>query len=210
MKHDFQCILCRNKKYNTNDYPYGCNSFDKCYSLNNLMFKIPGFRKLYSLWLDWEWKRQERYYEKMEKKYGDYSLENDDVKFIFGVLGMWPEPSDKPNLFTMNDLDICYDKKKQTYDLGIELFIGFETPDGHRNHLNYLLEKFTDFMKSEGYDTDNCKYSWRDFFYVGEMSSGLSGKTLEEVYWKFKMMVLGINALGLTSVEIIKKDEDKE
>lgn len=175
------------------------------------MFKIPGYAILYSLLQDWKFGRYERYCEKMEKKYGDYSIENDNVKFIFGVLGVClPGTSNKPNLFTMNDLDICYDKKEGTYGLDIELLIGFETPDGHRNHLNYLLEKLTEFMKSEGYDTDNCKYGWQDFFYPDDMFSGLSGKTLEEVYWKFKMMVLGINALNLTNVDIFRNKEEEK
>lgn len=63
----------------------------------------------------------------MNEKYGDYALETDDYKFIWEITNQedYDLSSRDANMYTMNDIDIVYDKKSKKYLLGIETAYSF-------------------------------------------------------------------------------------
>ena len=67
----------------------------------------------------YEYRKDLRENEKMDKKYGNYALETDDYKFIWGLKSYDELCSGDCCLYTMNDIDIVYDKKTHKYELGI-------------------------------------------------------------------------------------------
>ena len=53
-------------------------------------------------------------------KHEDYSLETDEIRFIWGKKS-YDDLSDlDANLYTLNDIDIVYNKKNNKYMLGVE------------------------------------------------------------------------------------------
>lgn len=63
----------------------------------------------------------------MEDKHDEYSLETDDIKFIWGVKSFDNLSGSDANLYTMNDIDIVYDKKNSEYMLGVETAYLFDS-----------------------------------------------------------------------------------
>lgn len=56
----------------------------------------------------------------MNKKYGNCFLETDDFKFIWGLKSWYDLSSSDANMFTMNDIDIIYDKQKRNIYLELK------------------------------------------------------------------------------------------
>lgn len=128
----YNCILCKYNKYNKDGdscfnhrekdeygYPIG-----ECKSLSNIYYgtiieHFP-FKQIDDFMMKRAWRKEEKHNEKMVKKYGNYTLEDDDTKFIWGVKS-WDDLSGADACFyTMNDIDIIYNKKTKEYMLGIE------------------------------------------------------------------------------------------
>lgn len=76
-----QCIFCPYR------HEENCLlNHDNCYSLSNIYYgkirKYFPFKQIDNFITELSYKRQEKYDVKMETKYGDCALENDDIKFI--------------------------------------------------------------------------------------------------------------------------------
>ena len=194
----YNCILCKYNKYNKNGgscfehrekdehgYPIG-----ECKSLSNIYYgtliNFFPFKQIDNLLTEIALKKENKYAEEMDKKYGDYALETDDYKFIWGVKS-WDDLSGADaSMFTMNDIDITYDKKKKVYMLGVETAYMFDTHEGECKYLQDCLKAFTKYMDDNGL---NKNEPYRLF--MNDLCTNMTAETIEELYVNFKIFVDG-------------------
>lgn len=194
----YNCILCKYNKYNKNgdncynhrekdEYGYFVN---KCKSLSNIYYgtiiKFFLFKQIHDFRAERAWRKEEKYNKKMEEKYGDCSLETDDFKFIWGIKS-WDDLSGADAcLYTMNDIDIIYDKKKKEYILGIETAYLFKTYNDECKYLSDCLKAFTKYMDDNGL---NKNEPFRLF--MNNPCTNMVANSIEELYTNFKIFVNG-------------------
>lgn len=199
----YNCILCKYNKYNKNK-DYGCYEHQEkdeygypigeCKSLSNIYYgticKFFPFKQIEDLKTERAWRREEKYTKEMDEKYGDSSLENDELKHIWGVKS-WDDLSGADCcLYTMNDIDITYDKEEKKYMLGIETAYMFETHDAECNYLKSCLKAFTKYMDDNGLNK-NEPYK----LFMCNPCTSMTAKTIEELYTNFKIFTLGFCSL---------------
>ena len=132
------------------------------------------------------WRREEKYNERMIKKYGDFTLETDDFKFIWGIKS-WDDLSGEGScLYTMNDIDITYDKKKKEYMLGIETAYIFKDYASECRYLKDCLNAFTKYM-----DNNGLKKNKPYMLSMSNACTSMTANTVEELYTNFKIFVDG-------------------
>ena len=194
----YNCILCKYNKYNKNgdncynhrekdEYGYFVN---KCKSLSNIYYgtiiKFFLFKQIHDFRAERAWRKEEKYNEKMKEKYGDCSLETDDFKFIWGIKS-WDDLSGAGAcLYTMNDIDIIYDKKKKECILGIETTYLFKTYNDECKYLSDCLKAFTKYMDDNGL---NKNEPFRLF--MNNPCTNMVANSIEELYTNFKIFVNG-------------------
>ena len=194
----YNCILCKYNKYNKNgdncynhrekdEYGYFVN---KCKSLSNIYYgtiiKFFLFKQIHDFRAERAWRKEEKYNEKMKERYGDCSLETDDFKFIWGIKS-WDDLSGADAcLYTMNDIDIIYDKKKKEYILGIETAYLFKTYNDECKYLSDCLKAFTKYMDDNGL---NKNEPFRLF--MNNPCTNMVANSIEKLYTNFKIFVNG-------------------
>lgn len=194
----YNCVLCKYNKYNKNGdscfhhrekdehgYPIGeCNSLSNIYY--GTIIKFFPFKQIDSLFLEISYRRANKYLEKMDKKYGNYTLETDDFKFIWGVKS-WDDLSGADTcMHTMNDIDITYDKKRKIYMLGVETAYLFESYVDECEYLKNCLSAFTKYMDDNGLNKDEPYRLW-----MSSPRTNIEAETIEELYTNFKIFVNG-------------------
>lgn len=194
----YNCILCKYNKYNKEGdscfnhrekdhygYPVGeCKSLSNIYYGTIISFfpfkQIDEFRTIRA------WKKEEKYNKEMDEKYGDYSLETDDIKFIWGVKS-WDDLSGADAcLYTMNDIDLTYDKKNKEYMLGIETAYIFKNHADECEYLRNCLKAFTKYMDDNGLNK-NEPYK----LFMSNPCTSMEAETIEDLYVNFKIFVDG-------------------
>ena len=197
----YNCILCKYNKYNRD----GDSCFDhmkkdkygypieECKSLSNIYYrtliKFFPFKQIDDFCTKISYRKEEKYTKEMDEKYGNCALENDDIKFIWGVKS-WDDLSrSEANLYTMNDIDITYDKKNGEYMLGIETAYAFKDYASERNYLKRLLKDFEKYMDDKGL----CKFMTRSLF-MRNPYTNITANSIEELYVDFKIFVDGFCA----------------
>jgi hypothetical protein len=129
----------------------------------------------------------------MRCKYPDWE---DDVynwgslKFIWGVKSYDDLTSADACLYTMNDIDICYDRDKNEYMLGVETAYCFKDSADAIKYLERLLEKFTEFMVSHKYPINQPYMLWMSRPIICD-----TAKSIPELYANFKFFVEGYKAM---------------
>lgn len=194
----YNCILCKYNKFNKdndscfnhqekdeNGYPVG-----ECKSLSNIyhgkICKYFPFKQIDNLFYEIKWRMCTRQEEKMDKKYGNYSLENDDIKFVWGVKS-WDDLTGQDACFyTMNDIDITYNKKKKEYMLGIETAYCFKNYADECKYLQDCLKAFTQYMDDNGLSKEE---PFRLFF--NNPCTSMTAESIEELFTNFKIFVDG-------------------
>ena len=194
----YNCILCKYNKYNKNgdncynhrekdEYGYFVN---KCKSLSNIYYgtliKFFPFKQINYFLTNRAWRKEEKYIKEMDKEYGDCSLETDDFKFIWGIKSYDDLSCADACLYTMNDIDIIYDKKKKEYILGIETAYLFKTYDDECKYLCDCLKAFTKYMDDNGL---NKNEPFRLF--MSNPCTSIIANSIEELYTNFKIFVNG-------------------
>ena len=194
----YNCILCKYNKYNKNgdncynhrekdEYGYFIN---KCKSLSNIYYgtiiKFFLFKQIHDFRAERAWRKEEKYNKEMDEKYGDCTLETDDIKFIWGVKSFDDLSSSNACLYTMNDIDIIYDKKKKEYILGIETAYLFKTYNDECKYLSDCLKAFTKYMDDNGL---NKNEPFRLF--MNNPCTNMVANSIEELYTNFKIFVNG-------------------
>jgi hypothetical protein len=113
--------------------------------------------------------------------------EEDDLEFIWGVKS-WDDMCDcEANLYTMNDIDITYDKKSKMYMLGVELIYEFHSIQGKIDYLEELLNKFTWFMV-------NNNYKMFEDTHLMCIDLEFTQDSVEHLYRSFYVYVKGLNS----------------
>lgn len=116
-------------------------------------------------------------------------IQDDTYEFIWGVKSA-DDPSNKANLFTMNDIDIIYNKKNRAYTLSIETIYKFTNGKaGEKVYIKNLFNKLTEWMERKGYDTAQELQLYEIFTQGKNINSDF--ETLEELYAIFKCLVFG-------------------
>lgn len=194
----YNCILCKYNKFNKDggncmDYmkrdEYG-NPIGECKSLSNIYYgtiiKFFPFKQIHDFRTERAWQKEKKYAKEMDEKYGDCSLEDDDMKFIWGIKN-WDDLSGHDAcIYTMNDIDIIYDKKKKEYMLGIETAYMFKTHSAECDYLRKCLDAFTKYMDDNGLDK-NEPY----MLFMNDPCTSMVADSIEELYTNFKIFVDG-------------------
>ena len=194
----YNCILCKYNKYNKNgDSCFNHQEKDEygypiveCKSLSNVYYgtliKYFPFKQIYNICTEITYKKEEKYNKEMNKKYGDYSLENDEIKFVWGMKSYDDLSGSEANLYTMNDIDIVYNKKENKYMLGIETAYIFENHADECSYLKNCLVAFTKYM-----DDNRLKKNKPYVLFMNDLCPSMKAKSIEELYANFKIFVNG-------------------
>lgn len=194
----YNCILCKYNKYNKNDdscfnhrekeeygYPIG-----ECKSLSNIYYgtliKFFPFKQIKYFFTERAYKKDIKYARNMDKKYGDSSLENDEIKFIWGIKSFDDLSNSEVNLYTMNDIDIVYDKENKKYMLGIETAYIFKDHEAECNYLKACLKAFTKYMNDNG-----LKIDVPFMLFMNDTCINMEAESIEDLYTNFKIFVDG-------------------
>ena len=130
----------------------------------------------------------------MKRKYPDYEANeynSGDLKFIWAVKS-WDDFSGKDaNIYTMNDIEINYNRKTNEYILSIETAYVFEDERlGEIHYLEELLKAFTKFMTDNNYNTNEPFFYW-----AMETDSLWKAESIPLLYTQFKLFVEGYKAI---------------
>ena len=127
---------------------------------------------------------------RFQKEYPEDEYNCGELEFIWGVTS-WDNLLRTPaNFYTMNDIDICYNRYTEMYHLDIELAYRFPDDDAKVAYFEYLLNEFTKFMKQNNYITN----------YVGELEwtiphIKMEAESIEGLYTNFRLFVEGYKAI---------------
>ena len=183
-KTKLECIFCKYEQDSAQCRKSIMEDNWHCPTLQNIYYgkliKYQPFKIIHNIKTKFNSYKTDKYYD----TFNEDCTENNNYKFIFGVISYDDLSSNKPNLLTMNDLDIIYDKKNKTYSWSIEYIYDFKNYDGRKQYLANLLKVFTRFMIENGYDI-NGDYSYGLFTNITQFD------TLEECYANFKYCVNG-------------------
>lgn len=139
---------------------------------------------------EWKYNADIRRYKRKYPDYKDDEYNCGSLKHIWGVKS-WDDLTGKDAcLYTMNDIDITYDRDSDEYILGVETAYLFENKQGETEYLKRLLGAFTGFMESNNYKTDESY-----FFFMHNPETVTRAKTIDELYINFKIFVEGYCAV---------------
>ena len=114
------------------------------------ILKLPGIKQIYNIFLNI---KDEIDIKRCEDNCIN-ECETKDMKFVWGLQSYDDlSKSNTANLYTMNDIDLIYLKDEKKYVLGIETAYLFDNKSGEYKYVKYLLNKFTEFMGQNNYDT---------------------------------------------------------
>lgn len=112
---------------------------------------------------------------------------NTQPRVLWGVLSGDDETgSSEAGFDTLNDIELLYFEDTEEYTIGLETIHSFGSREEEKAYMKYLLDKMTEWMQGQGYNTDVImNYSKvfqenRDRF-----------RTVEEAYQDFKLKVTG-------------------
>lgn len=150
--------------------------------------KMNIFKKLY---YDIRYKIQDSI---MKHKYPDWEDNEynfDNLKFIWGIKSWDDLSSCDANLYTMNDIEILYDRDTKEYALDIETIYQFKDgKDGEVKYLDGLLNAFTKYMEENNLDMDEPFGFWNC-----QPNNFWRAKSIPELYTSFRLFVEGYKSL---------------
>ena len=112
--------------------------------------------------------------------------------FVWGVKSFDDLSGAEPGLYTMNDIEICYDSVNGTYILGLETLYEFANTEGKIKYLEGLLSSFHDYLD----ENQLFDLSWNPFnLYWYTKGRFFEAKSLTELYYKFKIFVSGFSSM---------------
>lgn len=126
-----------------------------------------------------------RKYKKIYHDYKDDEYNCGSLKHIWGVKSR-SDLSGKCNLYTMNDIDITYNRDTKRYILGVETIYQFNHREDECKYLRGLLEAFARFM-----DDNNYSKEYNNSLYAFGSTVNYTAETIEELYFNFKVFVEG-------------------
>ena len=122
----------------------------------------------------------------------DNELNCGPLKFIWGITSKDNLHGNVAHFYTLNDLDICYNRDTRKYLLGIETLYQFTSTEHKINYLNDLLEAFRAYLMQK--DLFDCSY---DPFSLYKYNDGnlFTAESLTELYYKIKIFDIGYSNL---------------
>jgi hypothetical protein len=127
------------------------------------------------------------------EEYNEDFTENSSMKFIWGLKSYDDLSSYDANLETMNDIDLIYLKDEKKYILSVETVYMFSSKEAEKKYFKALLDKFTEWMEEQGYDTNSTLNPYGDMYEI--FTSGININTefdtIEDAYRTFKLLVNG-------------------
>ncbi|WP_440110140.1 hypothetical protein [Paenibacillus sp. QZ-Y1] len=142
--------------------------------------------KFESIYLGLRHKMESWYYSNKYDDYADDEYNLGHLKHIWGIKSGIDFTGNKAHFYSMNDIDITYDRKNKLYSLGVETAIGFENKNEECEYLRELLGYFTEFMTENNHSMDYDKV-----FFCSSPSILSSADSVEELYINFKIYVEG-------------------
>lgn len=130
----------------------------------------------------------------------DNNFENKNLKFIWGIKSSMDLTEIEPCLYTMNDIDICYDKKNKCYLLGIGTNLIFKNTKEEYNYLKELLDKFGDYIQKKYRIFELPKYN---FFFKDITNTCFESE--QECYAWFDIFVRGFAEQNIDSIKEVTK-----
>ena len=116
----------------------------------------------------------------------DYDLKDEDYNFIWGIKS-WNDLSGADAcLYTMNDIDIVYDKKREVYMLGVETAYMFDNYASECEYLKDCLNAFAKYM-----DENKLNKNEHYILFMSNPCTSMEAKSIEELYTNFKIFVDG-------------------
>ena len=189
LNFDKQCLLCKYKYDRDACFDATYNHDFHCRSLSNIYYgkilELPVIKQIYNIYSDYKFEKEVEEY----RKYYIDEYETQDTKWIWGLKSYDDLSGKEACMHTMNDIDIIYLKNENKYVLGIETIYMFDDEHGKYSYIKYLLDKFTEFMEQNGYDTT------KEFCLYKVFTEGININThfdsIEDCYAAFKMFVNG-------------------
>lgn len=114
------------------------------------------------------------------------NYEDESMKFIWGIKSWDDLSSASACLYTMNDIDIVYDKKREVYMLGVETAYLFESYADECEYLRKCLDAFTKYM-----DDNRLEKNRPYILFMSNPCTSMEAETIEELYTNFKIFVDG-------------------
>ena len=131
-----------------------------------------------------------KYLETDETIYVNDETHYEQWTFVWGVVSPDELLFDTANLYTLNDMDVCYNGDTGKYHLSVETAYRFS---GYKEQVKYyeeLLKKFTEYMKENEYPT---KLPQRERTIVPICQ--LNADSIPELYVMFNIFVYGLRAV---------------
>lgn len=123
---------------------------------------------------------------RLNKQYPEDEYNCGELQFIWGVTS-WDNLLRTPaSFYTMNDIEIYYNRYTEMYHLDIELAYRFPDDDAKIAYFAYLLDEFTQFIKQNDYP----------LYYIGELdwtfpNIKMESESIPGLYTNFKLLVEG-------------------
>ena len=140
-------------------------------------------------------RRSKKEKKRCQKLYADWKDDEYNcgpLKYIWGIKSHDDLSANKANFYTLNDLDIYFNRDNRLYMLGLETIYSFETVADRINYLNRLLDTFKDYMVSNSlFDSNYDPF----FLYLYNYGKMFEAESLTELYYKFKIFVTGYSNL---------------
>ena len=192
----YNCIFCKYRKLNKN-HDYACmdswkkDDIGECNSLSNIWYgKLTKYFpfNIIQYFID---KHEEKITKEYYDDYNEDFTENSSMKFIWGLKSYDDLSSCDANLETMNDIDLIYLKDEKKYILGVETAYIFNSKEAEKEYFKVLLDKFTKWMKEQGYNTNSTLNTYDDMYEIfsGCININTHFNTIENAYRTFKLLV---------------------
>ncbi|PIH59089.1 hypothetical protein [Paenibacillus sp. LK1] len=117
--------------------------------------------------------------------YADNEYNQGRLKHIWGVKSSIDNRFKEANMYTLNDIEVIYDRKNKLYFLHMQTQ-HCESSNEERGYLQSLLLSFEDYMDDNGFNTN---YQKRFLYSLPNVNS--YAESIEELYINFKMYVKG-------------------
>jgi hypothetical protein len=188
---DKSCLFCKYKYDSDACFDALYNHNYHCHSLSNIyhgkIVKWFPFNVIEKIKDKIECKKAEKFYDDLNED----GTENSTMKHIWGLKSYDDLSSAPCGLMTMNDIDVTYLKDENKYVLSIETIYMFNGEHGKYRYMEELLNKFSEFMKENNYDTTKEF----ELFEADSININTHFDSIEECYAAFKMFVNGFCSL---------------
>ena len=142
-----------------------------------------------------ELKRAKKEKIRCQKMYSDWKDDEYNcgpLKFIWGIKSADDFTSNGANFYTMNDINISYNRDTHKYLLDLETIYQFNNVKEKKIYLENLLDEFREYLYRENFFEVNFDPHLLYLYNNGEM---FVADSLTELYYKFRIFVEGFKNL---------------